>query len=294
MLSILIPVYNYDINQLIEVLEIQARCISLNYEIIVGDDCSTDNNMVKTQELITSYSNYSYFRNAKNIGRISTRLELARRAKYDWLLFLDADVLPDSEDFLNQVISNCDTEFDLIFGGIKYPERPQRSLYKLHWLYGKQREERNLTFRKANSYQSIVSGCLLIKKNKGIYILSEINEKRYGTDILLSYIIKRENMKVKHIVNPVIHLGLENNSVFLQKSIESINTTLHLEKMDKIPVDYRPIQKYYHFLRKTKSTKVFIKIFSIVEPLILRNLNSNYPCLTLFDVYRLLHYSKNK
>ena len=51
----------------------------------------------------------------------------------------------------------------------------------------------------------------------------------YGDDLVLSQNIKKAEIAIQHIDNPVMHLGLEDNSVFIQKSLESIETTVLLE-----------------------------------------------------------------
>ena len=294
MLSILIPVYNYDISQLIEVLDKQVNFLNINYEIIVGDDCSDNLELVAAYELITSNSNYNYFKNAKNIGRISTRLELARRAKYDWLLFLDADVLPKREDFVSQIISNCDTEYDLIFGGITYSSLSISKNNALRFKYGIHREVKSLEYRKKNPYDTIISQNFLAKKNVCLAVFQEIELNRYGLDIAFTYELKKNNYKVKHIDNPTIHLGLEDNSTFLKKSLDSVETTLFLAESGIISRSHRPIQKKARLLFDLRATYLFMTMIRPFISLIKRNLLSRHPSLLFFDIFRLYHFIKIK
>mgnify|MGYP000232582310 CR=1 FL=1 len=73
----------------------------LFFEILVLDDASTDKQCSSENKKINALDHCSYLENEKNIGRTATRNILAKKAKYDWLLFLDADVIP-----LNTAISN--------------------------------------------------------------------------------------------------------------------------------------------------------------------------------------------
>ena len=79
-LSILIPTYNYDCSHLVlQLLEQQPK----EAEIIIGDDCST--------KPIKEISGCRIFRPEHNLGRAAIRNALAREAKGEWLLFIDAD-----------------------------------------------------------------------------------------------------------------------------------------------------------------------------------------------------------
>lgn len=74
------------------------------------------------------------------MGRSKTRELLAEKAKYPYLLFLDADVLPVSTLFVAQYLQHV-SEYSILVGGIKYEsEKPASNRY-FRWFYGKTREE---------------------------------------------------------------------------------------------------------------------------------------------------------
>ena len=144
MLSILIPTYNYDVVSL--VTKVHAQCLkqlNQNFEILIYDDCSTDNNIVAKNESLNALENCNFKILPNNIGRSAIRNKLSQDAKYDWLLFLDADVMPISEDFILNYISVINEEPCVIYGGILYPETDQDDLKTLRWHYGKKREALN-------------------------------------------------------------------------------------------------------------------------------------------------------
>lgn len=62
-----------------------------NWELIIVDDCSTDN----TDEIVTSYNDerIKYFKNERNIGAALTRNRALREAQGEWVAFLDSDDL---------------------------------------------------------------------------------------------------------------------------------------------------------------------------------------------------------
>lgn len=62
-----------------------------NWELLIVDDCSTDN----TDEVVASFkdSRIKYFKNEKNSGAAFTRNRAMREAQGDWIAFLDSDDL---------------------------------------------------------------------------------------------------------------------------------------------------------------------------------------------------------
>lgn len=62
-----------------------------NWELLIVDDCSTDN----TDEIVVSYSDerIRYFKNEKNSGAALTRNRAMREARGEWIAFLDSDDL---------------------------------------------------------------------------------------------------------------------------------------------------------------------------------------------------------
>lgn len=62
-----------------------------NWELIIVDDCSTDN----TDSIVASFSDerIKYLKNEKNCGAALTRNRALREAKGEWIAFLDSDDL---------------------------------------------------------------------------------------------------------------------------------------------------------------------------------------------------------
>ncbi len=85
--TIIIPTYNYA-HFLSEALDSALAQTWLNKEIIVVDDCSTDN----TQELMkTKYPDVKYIRHEQNKGLSVTRNTGLKASTGDWIMSLDAD-----------------------------------------------------------------------------------------------------------------------------------------------------------------------------------------------------------
>ena len=163
MLSILIPTYNHSIVALVKGVHQQATKAKIPFEILVLDDCSTDLKISIDNERINQLEFCGLQKNEKNLGRTASRNFLATKASYELLLFLDADVLPKYDDFIDRFELHKMKNSKIIFGGVCYKsEKPSKDLI-LRWKYGHKRETKSVKERNKNSY-TIVSSSLLIDK----------------------------------------------------------------------------------------------------------------------------------
>lgn len=283
MLSILIPTYNYDVQPLVLELQKQAEELEIHYEIIVCDDASTEKftaDFPKNQPVL-------YLKNQTNLGRTQTRQKLASTARFDNLLFLDADVMPSNASFVATYYSLIHTPFSVICGGCSYEEKITDASYILRWRYGKVREEKKAIERTKKTYSSIFSGNLLIKKD--VFLKYNFNEKAnvYGMDIFFAYQLFTNSITVKHIDNSVLHLGLENNQMFLKKSLESV-VSRHTYLLNKPAIEeVNSMLQHYKTLQKWGLVTLFGQGFVHFKGLLEKNILGKNPNLFLFDIYRL-------
>ncbi len=293
MLSILIPTYNYNVVELVNKVHEQALSASILFEIIVIDDCSTNQEIANNNKINIKQKKYcTFIANDKNLGRTASRNLLASKAKYSLLLFLDADVLPKYNDFISRFELNNNRDCEVIYGGVCYINEKPKPDQLLRWKYGQERETKSVASRLKEPY-FIISQNLLI--NKEVFIKNNTsNINTYGLDILFSGNLLKNKIKVKHIDNPVYHLGLENNITFLNKSLVAVKTTFLLEKNNQIDSDLRPLQKSYLLLNKWRLAGLFNLVFKIFKEPIKYNFLSKKPSMLLFDLYRLQYYVELK
>src|SRR5674476_596414 len=88
-ISLLIPVYDYDIVALVQSMKNAIGIVPEFYEILIGDDGSSAEYREKYKSL--EGDNIRVISSEKNIGRAAIRNRLALEAKGDFLLFIDAD-----------------------------------------------------------------------------------------------------------------------------------------------------------------------------------------------------------
>src|SRR4030042_667421 len=97
MISICIPVYNFDVTSLVSELSEQVKSLPKPYEVIIIDDCSDNKFKAINRNVCKSFI---YIELEENIGRSKIRNLFLRYAKYGYLLFIDCDSIIESSDFL--------------------------------------------------------------------------------------------------------------------------------------------------------------------------------------------------
>src|SRR5574344_338845 len=161
MLSICIPIYNYDIRPLFYNLIKQKSTLTIPIEIVLADDGS-DYSYTSINEEIASLADV-YLKMDKNVGRAKIRNILSDNAQYDYLLFIDCDSVIVSDTFLSDYVAQIDGKEKVVYGGVCYSDNASWN-EKLRYLYGLKRECRPVEFRNSHPYQTFLSGNFLIHK----------------------------------------------------------------------------------------------------------------------------------
>ncbi len=294
MLSILIPVYNFDIRKFISQLCEQAEKEDITYEIIVADD-NSDKYFAEINKEIENLPNVKYILLDKNIGRSKIRNFLAEKAKYEYLLFADCDMLISGKNFIRNYLKSIKKN-DVIIGGIEYQtNKPGNSDKYLRWHYGRKREALPPQIRNKKPYSSFMSGNFLIPAEIFNKIKFNENITEYGhEDTLFGIELKRRNFKILHIDNVLMHIGLEDAAIFINKTKISIKNLIYISEKYKYPEFYENI-KLLKVRKKLKFLKpVIFTVFKISEKMILKNLYGKKPSLILFDLFKIGTSYKSK
>jgi hypothetical protein len=286
MISVLIPVYNYNIVALVNELHKQLIAQNIAFEIICLEDGSDPFYIEKNSE-IEKLASSSLMVSETNNGRIKTRQLLCDKAQYDWLLFLDADVMPKRDCFISTYINSIHLNNDAIYGGFAYHKEPPNSDYMLRWNYGKSQEEVDAVLRNKTPYKIIISANFLIKKQIFDSINSGINHNGYGFDNYFGALLKGNNAKVFHINNEVYHLGIEKSTVYLNKKEQAAETLLKLVKEKRIKTHDNSLLSLFLSLKRFKLHYLFSFIYRYFNSKMKNNLLGNTPSVTILQLYRI-------
>ncbi|MBC2844833.1 glycosyltransferase family 2 protein [Winogradskyella flava] len=291
MLSILIPVYNYKIKNLLISLDNAFEIIDFDYEIL----CWEDGSVLYSQEnkaICKSIENANHLISVENKGRITSRKSLAQKAKYDWLLFLDADVIPESKDFIERYFEIIKkNNYEAIYGGICYDSETPESEYILRWKYGRKYEQIEAKKRNKHPYKHIVSSNFLIKKNIFLKICSQINNDGYGYDLFFGALMKSHKSNIYHIDNSAIHKGLDKNAEFLKKTEIATQRLYELYNHEHIRNTENSLLKLFEKIKELHLRKIIATTFFIFKKPLTKQLLSTKPNIKLLQFYKLGYLS---
>src|ERR1035437_664426 len=304
-ISLLIPVFNFDIIALVYSMKNAMGKVPEFYEIIIGDDGSSTEYREKYHSL--EAENVKVISSEKNIGRDAIRNRLALEANGDFLLFIDADVmLPGTaEAYILKWLPAMKIS-RVICGGTLYHDGPPGDPDKLlRWNYGKWREQKSAAERNKHPHAGFSTFNVLI--DKSVFSKIRFNEelKQYGhEDTLLGYQLKKAGIDILHIDNGLMHEGLESNRDFLNKTklgIENLSK-LYDKVTDKGAFSETVmILRIYNKLKFFGLTRILAAIFIRYRDRMEIRLDSSNISLLLFAfykmsmfcTYRAIHIRKN-
>lgn len=275
-LSILIPTYNYDPRQLVSDLQKQ---LPEDAEIIVGDDSPPH-----------------------TLGRAARRNQLAREAKGEWLLFIDADAEVRSNAFIKKYmdvaittdanVTNVTPAFQVICGGTGNLPSCPRPEARLRYDYEVKAEKRlTMSHRRAHPYEGFTTFNFLIQRDLFLSILFDETLKEYGhEDTQFGLELKKRGIPVLHIDNKLTHLGLEDADEYLQKTETALRTlaTMSIEQKQNVRVSALAERLNHYCL-----LSVVRCLFNATKPLLRANLLGKHPSQLLFAFYKLGYYAEH-
>lgn len=288
MISVLIPTYNQSVIPLVEALHKQLKASKTTYEIIVWDDGSTDTFHLQNQT-ITQVGHIYYFRSEDNLGSTATRRLLYKKSLYDWLLYVDADVMPKSDQFVQTYLDLIPKDYDAIYGGSAYAQVRPPDTMLLRWAYGNAKECIDAGIRNQIPYKNINSANFLIKRSVFSTINPDLEGSGYGFDLYFGALLKAHQIKVHHINNEVYHLGIESSERFLEKTRAAIDNLLHLYQEGKMKVHDNSLLHAFTRLKALGLCSMFSFYFKRNRKAMELNLLGKNPSISLFQRYKLFY-----
>ncbi len=286
MLSILIPEYNHDCSKLVYDLYTQCGDLKIDFEIIVLDDAS--NKYITENKAISEYPFCRFIINAENSGAAKNRNKLVLMASFPYILLMDCDAQITDNKYIERYLENIDKS-DVIVGGVMYDNKRPEKEKILRWHYGRNREYISPVVKNIQPYKSFSSFQFLTKKDILINHPFDESITDYGhEDTLIGYEFLKAGISILHIDNPLIHTGLEDNAIFLEKSLVSAskfftNPAFRQDSLLKSIKIFRVFDRICHLkLDKTGSI-----LFRLSRNSMRSNLINSRPSLFIFDCYRL-------
>lgn len=288
-LSICIPVFNFDVNELINDLQSQINSNLLDAEIILIDDASTQEFINLNKNLEKKVNRFIFL--DTNIGRSRIRNLFLKYAQSEYLLFLDCDGKIIRKDFLKVYCDFIDLEDpDVIFGGRQVSDIKPNSEFGLRWKFANQRENLPVIIRRKSPYLDFQTNNFVVKKS----ILQKIpfNEgiTQYGyEDLIFSKDLRNNQIEIDHIDNPIFNNDLETNELFLEKADQSAKSLAQLIKNDQNfeRVGEIKLAKAYILMQKTGTVHVYSYFYNLTKSKLKKILLSGAAPLKVLDAYKL-------
>ena len=289
MISICIPIYNFDVGPLVTELARQIANLDVSCELVLIDDCSTDE-FRKINEAVCSQFNYILL--PENVGRAKIRNLFLRYAKFDFLLFLDCDsIIINSNFLLDYSVNLIQPEHNVICGGRIYPNKCEDRKRVLRWKYGMTKESQPAKVRRMNPDKSFMTNNFLIHRSLLSQIPFDESLVGYGhEDTLLGYYLKLQGIEIMHIENPVLNGDIETNREFLQKTESGIDNLCRIViklNFDKAFIEDVSLLRFYNKIRKLHVVGLFNVLFFIKRPFVKWMLIHGFNWIWLFDFYKL-------
>ena len=287
-LSILIPTYNYDCTQMAHTLLRQGDGLSCPFEVIVGDDGSTDQSVRAALSKLEGLPHFKLFSSSQNLGRSAIRNQLGRMASNDNLLFLDSDGEIISDTFLADYCSQID-RFDVVCGGIIHSSTPPSAGQMLRYAYEKACERQFIASKLNNAPNPpLRSFNFMIRKD--VFLEHPFDEgfTDYGyEDVLFGKELRSSGHSIHYIDNPMQNNDIETNEVFLSKTEEALRTLKKHEKALSSDVRLLRVVKRLHRLGLSGAVRLLGKRhLSSLH----RQLCEDSPDLRKFNLYKLFYY----
>lgn len=290
-LSICIPVKDFDVKPLVKALLKEIAEEDLKAEIVIVEDGSSLLWAAKN-EVLHAHPEVRIFSFHQNKGRAAARNFLAQEALGKYLLFIDADSIPVHPQFIGVYLKQVEAE-TILCGGRHYSLVYKTPQTNLHWKYGMKRE---VYAALDQEHQGFYSNNFLIEKSAFDRIQFDESIVLYGhEDTLFGYTAKAKGFRIRTLENPVIHTSLETNDRFLDKVEESILSLIQIihQQKNQGPTLQQEF-KLWHTHEKLKRYRLaWVLDFLVVllKPMRYSLFRLSGP-LVLLDVYKLVLFAK--
>jgi glycosyltransferase involved in cell wall biosynthesis len=286
MLSILVPIYNYNVFPLVS--ELHKQCIELNidFEILCQDDAS-NSKLNQENEKVNTLSHCSFVALTQNIAHRANRNSLVEKSKYEFLLFIDGDSNIIYSNYIKKYLDNLNG-FDIVYGGRLHPQKCPSNHQKLRWKYGKFMEDKVAIQRQKLPYQSLLFNNTLIKKDLFSKVQFDKMITKYGhDDTQLSFQLSLLDCKLKHINNQIEHGDIDTNNDYYSKTKESVQNLISLVNDKKIDGQFNRLYRLNLNLKKFHVDSLISKLYLTFEKRIAKNLTGNNPSLFIFNLFKI-------
>lgn len=222
-LSIVSPTFRYDPYLLLD--KLKSETISnknlANIEVIVIDDGSGDDALIEKIKSQLDGFNVSTTLIAleTNKGRSFARNRLIEFSRGGHILFLDSDMLPDSDDFISKWLELIErTDPTIAYGGFTMLSASKDNKYALARALAQSSDCLSAAERSLRGPIAVATSNLLVRRDVMAAIPFDCGFVGWGwEDVDWALRASANNYAVAHVEIPATHLGLDEDKTILEK-----------------------------------------------------------------------------
>jgi glycosyltransferase involved in cell wall biosynthesis len=222
-LSVLIPFYRDNPGDLLEAL-LNSNRSSKDVEVLIYDDGTNDSDLSAAlcAQVREAQSPVRLLIAKDNNGRAFARNYLVAQARADWVLFLDADMLPVTPHFVQDYLTAISSEdTDIVFGGFHVPDHTDDPERELHRAFSQTSDALSVEERNRFGPQYVCSSNLCVRRT---VIQAEAFDPEFtgwGWEDSEWAARAGKRFKLTHADIPALHLGLETTDTLLRRFKDS-------------------------------------------------------------------------
>ena len=290
MVSIIIPVFNYDCTELVKELRESCLLAQTEFEILIGNDCSTDVQVVDALKKLNELTGCRVINEEKNIGRAFILNHLAQVAQFPYLIIIDSDarVPQTNKNFIANYLQSAE-DHDVVCGGIVVRKEDLKDDNQLRYRYEfAATKSREVEYRKKHPYEKLCTINLLIRRDVFNAIQFDRNCYQYGyEDTVLGIDLMKKGVSIIHTDNPLIHTGIDSNASFLNKTHMALHVLIGLDRFYQEQIRISRTAFQIEKLHMLWAIRLWHRIFHRLEFVSLLHC----PSVFVFNLYKLGYFS---
>ncbi|MEO1189178.1 MAG: glycosyltransferase [Pseudomonadota bacterium] len=234
--------------------------------LLIFDDGSHDPSLLRqlTRQIMRFPGPARLVSAPKNCGRSHARNRLFDLAETDWILFLDADMQPDDDAFLDRYLDAVEAQAApaLVPGGFSLKHAHPTQQTRLHAMQSQMSECIPASIRTEAPGRYVFTSNLLAHRTVLQDVPFDPGFQGWGWEDVDWGLRVAERYPILHIDNSATHLGLDSDRHLLEKYAGSVDNFMRLIERHPDSMSQTPLYRAARTLGRLPGLTVFKGLFS--------------------------------